>query len=139
MDVMTMTKNTQNTQKFVMNAGLFGAVGTLWAGTPGSISPFLYGTKTAPGTDEKAALVTAGICDANGQILPHAKPVLEVLGTARAFTRMYLSGNLPPSECIVYFSPDGSAVSLMNTGSDMEIIFPAAAAVFVEMAVQGIG
>jgi hypothetical protein len=134
-----MMKNTQNTQKFVMNAGLFGAIGTLWAGTPSSISPFQYGTKTAPGNEEKQALANAGICDTNGQILPAARPVLEVLGTARAFTRMYLSGNLSPSECIVYFSPDGSAVSLMNTGSGMEIVFPAAAEVFVEMAAEGIG
>jgi hypothetical protein len=129
----------KNTQKFVINAGLFGAIGTLWAGTPSRISPFQYGTKTAPGNAEKQALATAGICDAKGEILAAAKPVLDVLGSATAFTRMYLSGNLSASECIVYFAPDGSTVSLMNTGGNMEISYPAAAAMFVEIAEQGIG
>lgn len=130
---------TENTQKYVINAGLFGAVGTLWAGAPSSISPFQYGKIQVPGTEEKQALSEAGICDAGGQILAAARPALDVLGTAHAFTRVYLSGSQIPSEFVVYFAPNGAMASLINSGGDMQINFPAAADLFVEMVAQGIG
>jgi hypothetical protein len=129
----------ENSQKYVINAGLFGAAGKLWAGTPSSVSPFLHGKVQAPGTNEKQALAKAGICDATGQILPAARPALDALGTAHAFTRMYLSGNLVPTEAIVYFAPGNGPVSLFNAGGDMEIRYPAAEGEFVEMAAQGFG
>jgi hypothetical protein len=128
-----------NTQKFVIKSELFGAVGTLWAGTPSSISPFRYGKVQSPGTVEKQVLAKAGICDASGQILPTIRPALDILGTASGFTRMYLSGGQPPSECIVYFAPGKEPVSLLNNAGDMQIGFPAAAKEFVEMAAQAIG
>ncbi len=129
----------ETTQKYVINTGLFGAVGNIWAGAPTSISPFHYGKAQAPGTVEKQALAKAGICDANGQILPAVRPALDVLGTANAFTRIYLSGAQIPAECIVYFAQNRVPVSLLNVGGDMQIDFPAATETFVSMVAQGIG
>jgi hypothetical protein len=130
---------TENSQKYVIKAESFGAVGTLWAGTPSSISPFQYGKIQAPGNAEKLSLAQAGICDATGQILPAVRPILDVLGTATGFTRMYLSGGMAPTECIVYFAPGRVPVSLFNAEGNMQIGFPAAVPQFVEMAAQGIG
>ena len=130
---------TENSQKFVINAGLFGAVGILWAGTPSSISPFQYGKTQAPGNAEKVSLAQAGVCDTGGQILPAIRPALDVLGTATGFTRMYLSGGMAPTECVVYFAPGRVPVSLLNAEGNMQIAYPAAVPQFVEMAAQGIG
>ena len=49
------------------------------------------------------------------------------------------SGDQIPAECVVYFSPGRSPVSLLNRGSEMEIACPADTAMFIDMAVQGIG
>jgi hypothetical protein len=129
----------ENSQKFVVNAGLFSAAGKLWAGTPTSISPFLYGNAQVPGNTEIQALAKAGICDTGGKILPAARPALDILGTAHAFTRMYLSGNQVPTEAIVYFAPNSVPVSLLNANGNMQIGFPAVSEQFVEMAAQGFG
>ncbi len=129
----------EKTNEYVINADLFGAVGVLWAGNPSSISPFRYGKVQAPGTAEKQALAKAGICDASGQIAAAIRPALDVLGTANAFTRMYLSGGQPPAECIVYFAPGKIPVSLRNIGGEMQIGYPAASGAFMQMAAQAIG
>jgi hypothetical protein len=128
----------QQTSNFVINAGLLGALGALWGRTPTSVSPFLFGTP-ALGTAEKKALVGAGFCNEQGQVVPQAQGVLDILGTATSFTRIYLSGGPNAYEYIVYFSPGGAGASLVNVHGDMQIDTPPLASMITGMAAETIG
>jgi hypothetical protein len=128
----------QPAPNYIINAGLLGALGALWGRTPTRISPFQYGTTTF-GTEEKKALSVAGFCNEQGQITPQARPVLDILGNATSFTRMYLSGGPNPYEYIVCFAPGGASASLVNIHGDMQIDTPALVPMFLTMASETIG
>jgi hypothetical protein len=128
-----------STKDYTIDAQLLGALGSLWQGTPTGVSPFRYGKTTAPGSEEKAALVAAGVCDAGGQAVPGIVPALDVLGNALAFTRMYITGGPNAYEYIVYFTADGRTASLINIKGDVQINCPSIADLFIEMASQALG
>jgi hypothetical protein len=125
------------TKDFTINAQLLSALGSLWQGTPTQVSPFRYG-KTS-GTEEKAALTAAGICDAGGHLSPDVRPALDVLGNAQAFTRMYITGGPNAHEYIVYFTADGRSASLINIGGNVQINCPSVADLFIGMVSQTLG
>ena len=127
------------TKDYTIDAQLLGALGSLWQGTPTSVSPFRYGKTTAPGSEERAALVAAGVCDSGGQAVPGILPALDVLGNALAFTRMYITGGPNAYEYIVYFTADGRTASLINIKGDVQINCPSIADLFIEMASQALG
>jgi hypothetical protein len=127
------------TKDYTIPAQLLGALGTLWAGNATSISPFKYGKGGAVGTKERAALLAAGICDTQGQIVPAIRPAIDILGNAEAFTRMYLTGGPDTYEYLVYFDAGGNTVSMVNAGGEFQISYPSREGLFVEMAAQTIG
>jgi hypothetical protein len=129
----------KSTKDFTINAELLGALGSLWQGKPTTVSPFRYGDGKAPGKEEKNLLTAGGVCDANGQPVPGIRPALDVLGNARSFTRMYISGGLNAYEYIVYFSDDNKSASLINVHGDVQINYPSIGDLFVTMATQAIG
>jgi hypothetical protein len=128
-----------STKDFTINAQLLGALGSLWQGTPTQVSPFRYGKTGFFGTEEKAVLTAAGICDAGGQPSPDIRPALDVLGSAQAFTRMYITGGPNAYEYIVYFTADGRTASLINIGGNVQINCPSIADLFIGMVSQTLG
>jgi hypothetical protein len=124
-------------KEFLIPANLLGTLGTVWAGTPTSISPLL--SSGAAGSEQKTQLIGAGICDEKGKIVPGLKPALDVLGNACAFTRIYISGGPNPSEFLVYFAPGGTTASLINIQGNFRVDCPAVAEVMVDMTAQTIG
>ena len=127
------------TKDYTIPAKLLGTLGTLWGGKPTAISPFRYGESAEIRAEAQAALIAAGICDNDGRIVPGIRPALDILGTAEAFTRMYLSGGPNPQEFLVYFGQDGNSVSMINVRGDFRIIYPSRPDLFADMAVQTIG
>jgi hypothetical protein len=127
------------TKDFTIDAQLLGALGSLWQGTPTNISPFRYGKSTALTSEERAALAAAGISDASGMAVPDIRPALDVLGSAQAFTRMYITGGPNAYEYIVYFAEDGRSASLININGDVQINCPSIADLFIEMTTQTLG
>jgi hypothetical protein len=128
----------QPAPNYVIPAVLLGALGALWGRTPTRISPFQFGTAKT-GSGEKKALSAAGFCDEQGRITAQAQPVLDILGNATSFTRMYLSGGPNPYEYIVCFAPGGASASLVNIRGDMQIDTPALVPMFLTMAAETIG
>jgi hypothetical protein len=128
-----------STKDYTINAHLLATLGSLWQGTPTSVSPFRYGKTTASCSEESAALMAAGVCDAGGKAVPGIQPALDVLGNAQAFTRMYITGGPNAYEYIVYFTADGRTASLINIKGDVQINCPSIADLFIEMASQALG
>ena len=128
-----------STKDFTINAQLLGALGSLWQGTPTVVSPFRFGNTSTVGTEERTALSAAGVLDSGGQLVPEVKPALDVLGTADAFTRMYIMGGLNAYEYIVYFTADGRTASLININGDIQVNCPSIADLFISMASQALG
>jgi len=111
--------------EIVVKPQMLGAIGRSWDGPLSPMSPLLY-DKEAKAVPDKKALSDAGICDKNGAILPSVRPAIEVLATAKALTRIYLTkspGNI--FEYIVFNSADGGSASMMNESGDQRINFPA--------------
>ena len=124
---------------FKVPAGLLGALGALWGGVPSAISPLRPGGAAAASEGEIAALVSGGLCDAARCPVPEMVPVLDVLGSANAFVRVYLSGGADVDEFVVYRASSGATASLINRGGEFELESPAPTDVFMAITAQLIG
>jgi len=111
--------------EIVVKPRLLGSIGRSWDGPLSQMSPLLYEIEGQSSPDKKA-LAEAGICDKNGAILQSVRPAIEVLATAKAFSRIYFTkspGNI--FEYIVYMTPDGRTASIINEAGDQRINYPA--------------
>jgi len=124
---------------YVVPAGLMGALGALWGAVPTAISPLRHPAGDPLTDEERATLVGAGVLDASGSLTPGVRPALDVLGSATAFTRVYISGGLAPYEYLVFFAPSGASASIVNAGGDMSIASPAHAEEFLAMIGESLG
>lgn len=111
---------------YVVPADMLAVLGTLWGGTPSTVSPLRYGTPRIVDEEVAGALAQAGVRDVGGQLADGVRPLLDVLGGATAFTRVYLSGLESPYEFVVYFDAAGRSASVINLGSDVQLSSPAA-------------
>jgi hypothetical protein len=111
--------------ELVVKPVLLRSIGQAWNGPLSQISPLLY-EKEGQAPVDKRALLEASICDKEGKIQDIVRPAIEVLATAKAFTRIYLTkspGNI--FEYLVYMAQDGRTASIINDTGVLRINFPA--------------
>lgn len=117
---------------------LLPALGYVWKGPLTTVSPLHY--TDGPEMEKSLPyLKKENLVGPDGKLTGNVQSIVEKLARAQTFTRVFLTSRFGISEYLMYFMPDGSWISMSQTGKFVQIDSPGKIDVIVEAVRQQIG